>query len=183
MEFRVEEVFEKEDFRELNHVVFRRRRGAKPVRRVLGLVLRAAAYGVMVFYLLTVLLMFCTGYGDTGLDMLRTGIPLLVLVILLLLLRNERLLAAISWKNYKEKGQTTSYRFCEDCFMVYTSHSDQRSYYPVVEAAAETRRAYYLFINANSAHILRKASFTEGDPEAFRDFIARVTGKPVAFIK
>ena len=183
MEFRVEEVYEKEDFRELNHVVLRRRRGEKTVRRVLGLVLRAAAYGVAVFYLLTVLLMLCTGYGDTGLDMLLTGAPLLALAPLLLVLRSERVLAALSWRNYKEKGRPCSYRFCEDCFMVYTHVSDQRFYYPVIEAVLETGRAYYLFISANTAYILRKDSFTQGNPEDFRDFLARAAKKDVQFVK
>ena len=98
MEFRIETVYEKPDFRGLVHAVKARQKKDKPVRRVLGLVLRIAAYGVFVFYLLTVLLMFATGHSDTGGSMAVSGLPLLVIFLAVLLFRSGRFVAGLSWK-------------------------------------------------------------------------------------
>ena len=179
MEFRVEEIYEKGDFRGLLRAVASRRRREKPGRRVVGTVIHIAAWVVMVFYVLSVVLLYATGDRDTAWSMTGAGILPVFVFALMLVLRSKGIMAALAWRNYKEKGQPISYRFCEDCFMAYTPASDQRFYYQVIEAVWEDQDAYYLFVSASTAHLLRKTAFTEGGAANFRDFIGCVTGKSV----
>lgn len=85
----------------------------------------------------------------------------------------------IAWKNCKGKGMTLTYRFGEEDFSAHTSVSDERCDFVVIEEVVEDKLHYFLFINKSAAYLLRKDSFTEGDPEQFRGFIAEKIGKPI----
>lgn len=85
----------------------------------------------------------------------------------------------ISWKNYKHKGIVVSFRFMDTEFWNHTSASDERCDYAVIEDVLEDKGYYFLFIGNGAAYILRKDSFTSGDPAEFRDFIAEKLGKAV----
>jgi len=75
-----------------------------------------------------------------------------------------------------------NYQFYEDCFVTYTPVSDSRIDYSVIEQVIEDQDHYFLFISANTAHILRKDSFTQGDPMEFYAFITEKCGKEIKYI-
>lgn len=110
-----------------------------------------------------------------------TMIPMLLLIVLAVYL----LAAGITnrsflnewktWGNYAYKGQTITYRFGEKQFAESLGGGELSLDYSTVKRLYEDKERFYLFINAQNAHLIRKADFREGDPDTFRAFIERKT--------
>jgi len=73
------------------------------------------------------------------------------------------------------------YRFSADGFHIRNAQQEGKASYRAIVNAAEDDRYYFLFINEATAHLLRKADFTLGDPAAFAAFIEDRTGLKVTY--
>lgn len=187
VEFRVEQTYERRDFAGLVTAVGyrqeRNRRGRllwKALKAVLGIwALFAGVRG---------LLMLWTdgeeifGPGAGPAEMLTVVLPCLVITVcgacLLLSLWRTPFGAGASWKNYPEKGERLTYCLTEGGVTCLSAGSRLEVDYSRIQCVLEDRERFYLFVDRQAAHMLRKDGFTRGTPEAFREFIARKTGRP-----
>ncbi len=81
-----------------------------------------------------------------------------------------------TWLNYAYKRQTITYRFGEKRFEEILNGSELRFAYATIGSLYEDGKRFYLFINGQNAHLIRKADFQQGEPDAFRAFIEAKTG-------
>lgn len=88
-----------------------------------------------------------------------------------------------SWKQYPNKGLVMTYTFYHDHFEEEDEVSGKNEFkYITVKNGNRDEGHYFLFTDGNMAHMLKKDSFTFGDPEEFPNFIkirAAVTLDPV----
>lgn len=77
-----------------------------------------------------------------------------------------------SFSKYREKD---AFYFTEEYYELSLDSSFHRINYSNIQAVMEDQEHYYLFIDKNTAHILKKTQFTKGDPNCFGAFIASKT--------
>lgn len=127
--------------------------------------------------------------GDTGaggaLSVYLPGVLLILFGAWLLsyVLAPHWLQRQLLWKQYVRKGLAVTYAFGEERLTEQTLVSDQSFDYSLVETVLEDGEHYFLFVDAMSAHILKKQNFIQGDPEEFRTFIEQKTGKSSVQVK
>ncbi len=107
------------------------------------------------------------------------------LLIGLRLLRksNVPLARGLAWKNYQQKGEELRFRFDPYHFVQERSNARSEIEYRAILRVCEDIERFYLFDSPRTAFIVPKRDFQQGEPDEFRDFIARTTGKSVEYIK
>lgn len=134
---------------------------------------RARRIGYPIFGVLLII----AGISIPAMGMLSiAGIALTVFCILMgvLLLRraDRRGMERRSWRQYPNKGLTLTYTFYNDHFEEEDEVSGKNEFkYITVKNGNLDDGHFFLFTNGNMAHMLRKDSFTVGDPETFAEFI------------
>lgn len=83
----------------------------------------------------------------------------------------------LTWKRYSPKNTEVLVEFCEDYFAGYMPTGESRTSYTVIQKLFEDQARYFLFVNKNSAVVVRKDGFTVGDPKEFGTWIAEKTGE------
>lgn len=71
--------------------------------------------------------------------------------------------------------------FEQDAFFAFVDGRSSSFRYHSLSEVWEDEARFYLLIAGNLQYILRKDSFTRGDPGGFSAFISRQTGKPVNY--
>lgn len=82
----------------------------------------------------------------------------------------------MTWRSYRGKISEMRYVFGEEGFDETVNGNELHFAYDTIESVYEDGERFYLFVNRQSAHMLRKSDFTEGAPEAFRAFVVEKTG-------
>lgn len=105
-----------------------------------------------------------------------SGLLVCVLSILggvaLLRRSNNRAMERRSWKRYPNKGLELTYTFYKDRFEEEDEVSGKNEFhYITLKNGNMDEGHYYLFVNNNTAHMLKRDSFTYGDPEKFPEYI------------
>ena len=79
-----------------------------------------------------------------------------------------------SWNKYPNKGMTITYTFYKDHFEEEDAASGKHEFpYLSIKSANEDEGHFFLFTNANAAHMLRKDGFVQGDPATFPAFLRK----------
>lgn len=107
-----------------------------------------------------------------------------ILMGILLLRRSDRRgMERRSWKRYPNKGLSLTYTFYDNHFEEADDVSGKNEFqYLSVKNGNLDEGHFFLFTAGNMAHMLRRDSFTAGDPDTFANFIkvrAAVTLDPV----
>lgn len=107
----------------------------------------------------------------------------LLMGVLLLRRADRRGMERRSWQHYPNKGLVLTYRFYNDHFEEEDEVSGKNEFrYISVKNGNLDAGHFFLFTSGNMAHMLRRDSFTFGDPDTFANFIkirAAVTLDPV----
>lgn len=117
--------------------------------------------------------MFQSGTWDT--KMLIASIALIVVALGLSMIPVDELAGRRTWNQYPLQGMTITYDFEAGGFTeTRQGNTRKHNYKDIVELYADEDR-YYLYINENSAYMICKRGFTEGDPEEFAKYIENKT--------
>lgn len=170
MKYQVQMVYEKEDVASLVKALEYRRQPQKNIRRA-----NQIAYPIFGW------LLVITGFGTLaaiatmGLISIETVLVTvggLIGGVALLRRSNSKAMVNRSWNQYPNKGVTMTYTFYGDRFTEVDEVSGEHEFpYISVTSVNEDDNHYFLFNADNAAHMIRKDSFTEGDPEKFANFI------------
>lgn len=79
------------------------------------------------------------------------------------------------YKSFSKNHEDAVIHFMEEHYELSLDSSFHRIHYSNIQAIMEDKEHYYLFIDKNIAHILKKPDFIKGDPECFRTFISSKT--------
>ena len=109
--------------------------------------------------------------------------PVLFFLFCLLSLFRYKILGALSWKRYAEKGQTVVVEFFDDYLLSTLPNSTHQFQYSVVKHLLEDKDRFYVFISDNAAYILLKNAFTYGNGADFMAFMQQRTNLPLIMIK
>lgn len=106
------------------------------------------------------------------------GIVLIATVGLSLVFQNsEWIWKKAAWKSYREKGVELNFCFWENGFTVTVPTCSSDFSYAGIEKIYESTGHFVLILSAGTGYVLRKASFTEGDPAAFGPWLVGKTGR------
>lgn len=89
----------------------------------------------------------------------------------------------LTWKRYSPKNTEVLVEFCEDYFAGYMPTGESRTSYTVIQKLFEDQMRYFLFVNKNTAVIVRKDGFTVGEPAEFGAWIAEKTGEEITKLR
>ncbi len=192
MEFQIEEVYEKRDFTGLIRAVQYQKNKVKR-GRMLDKVLKAIL-GIWVVYAgLGGFVQLCMGYeeivGNTGFaGAVSVVMPCVLLTacgagLLISLVGKLTWRAEIAWKQYQDKGRTLTYRLSDMDVSCQIPGSDLTFEYSLIQNVLEDQERFYLFMDKQSAHILKKTAFTKGTIDDFRIFISKKSGQSIEYIK
>ncbi len=117
--------------------------------------------------------MYRSGEWDT--KMIIASIALAAIGIAMSLIPVDELAGRRTWKNYPLQGMVITYDFDAGCFTETRQGNEYKHNYSDIKALYTDGERYYLFINENSAFIICKRAFIEGDPEAFAKYIENKT--------
>lgn len=119
-------------------------------------------------------IMFRTGsWGDT--KMLLGSIALLLIAMAMSMVPVDELSGRRTWKQYPLQGMKITYDFDAGGFVETRQGNEYKhNYKDIIELYADEDR-YYLYVKENSAYMICKRGFTEGDPEEFAKYIENKT--------
>ena len=100
-------------------------------------------------------------------------------VVLLGTFTLDRIVGAGFYKSANRALGELTYAFGEEKIHISCASQNSDVPYSAFMRLVETRRHYFLFLQARAAYILPKADFVAGDADAFSAFIAEKTGLPV----
>jgi|GEM_PF-3496422 len=117
--------------------------------------------------------MFRTGAWDQKL--LLGSIVLIVIACALSMIPVDELAGRRTWKQYPLQGMKITYTFEAGGFTETRQGNEYKhNYKDIIELYADEER-YYLYVRENSAYMICKRGFTEGDPEEFAKYIENKT--------
>ena len=117
------------------------------------------------------------------------ALPCMVLLVLgcLFLMPAEHQIHGLAFRisrhNYGEKGMKIDFLFAEDQIHFHNAVSNVSLAYSQVQDTAEDAERFFSLLNKRTALILKKADFTAGSPEAFREFLEQKTGQSICRLK
>ncbi len=103
--------------------------------------------------------------------------------ILLLLLFEDRLNAWIAKRQMVPGTAHSVTKFDEDSYTVRTDATETNWKYENITGLCETERYYILFLGKRHGQMFDKQGFRWGEPDAFRSFLEKKTGKTFQTIK
>ena len=104
-------------------------------------------------------------------------------VLLLVLLTEDRLNALLSWRLLIPGTAHSVTTFSEDVYTVKTDSLETRYQYDNISMLCETDRYFFLFLGKRHGQIFDKRCFQSGDPDEFRAWMERRTGKTFQVVK
>lgn len=186
MLFQLKMMLEKEDIYALANAVAQNTaisRGwsvGKKVRRKLIYFVMGGALILMGCFVIALPLIL----GDRQPYFLAPGIFLLVWGLLAILFGiSLNIDGWLTWRRYSPKNTEIQIEFCEDYFASYFPTGESRTSYTVIQKLFEDQMRYFLFVNKNAAVIIRKDSFTVGDPTEFGAWIAEKTEEEITKLR
>lgn len=166
MDFQIKMVYTQEDVAALVHTLDYRRHPDAGIRLA-----RRLGFPLLGFFLVL------TGISIPLAGMLDpSGLLVCVLSVLggvaLLRRSNNRAMERRSWKRYPNKGMELTYTFYKDHFEEEDAVSGKNTFrYLTLKNGNMDDGHFYLFVNNNTAHMLKRDSFTYGDPDKFPEYI------------
>ena len=123
--------------------------------------------------------MFSTGMWD--MKMLVYSAILIVVALGLSMIPIDELAGRKAWNDYPLQGMKITYDFEAGGFIeTRQGNPYKHNYKDIIELYADEDR-YYLYVKENSAYIVCKRGFTEGDAEEFAKYIENKTGLKMKF--
>lgn len=181
--FRVKLVYDQEDMMALFHATWPRRSGRwYPILRraglVVGILLIAMAVAAGFRACAHELSASFSGGGYRPDAFVRVGIIFTAALGLSLAAPNSGWFwKRAVWKNYKEKGTELEFCFSEDGFTVTVPTCSSDFSYAGIEKIYEDTGHFVLMLPSGAGYVLRKSSFTQGDPAEFGPWLAQKTEK------
>lgn len=168
MEYQIQMVYEESDVSALVQTLeYRRnpdpgkRQARKVIYPILGALLILTGLSVIVAGLFTI-------------ATIAACIICLIVGITLIRRSSTRGMERRSWKKYPNKGMTITYTFYADHFEEEDEATGKHEFrYLSVKNGNQDDGHFFLFTNDNTAHMLRKDGFVQGDPETFPNFIRK----------
>jgi hypothetical protein len=118
--------------------------------------------------------MFATGAWDTKL--LISSIALIIIACGLSMIPVDELAGRRTWNQYPLQGMKITYDFEAGGFTETRQGNEYKhNYKDIIELYADEER-YYLYVKENSAYMICKRGFTEGNAEEFAKYIENKTG-------
>lgn len=84
--------------------------------------------------------------------------------------------------NKKLHGNAETFYFGETGFSIYSEMHTSNNSYDMIEAVYESPEIFALYIGKNTAQIIPKSAFVEGDAEGFHHYIGEKTNKQVKVV-
>ena len=191
MIFEIQTVYQKEDIEGLSKAYYYSKRPLRAVGKLLswlnaglGLLLIA----VSLFMLLRLPSIISSTINRGPHDLLFVGISMIMTMALFLFgikslsKSNMPFDTKLAWKLFKPKGERLCYRFEPDHIWLERPNVKSEIEYKCIQRLFEDKDRFYLFDSPQTAFVLPKRDFQQGNIEAFRDFIAGKTGKTVESI-
>ncbi len=117
--------------------------------------------------------MFRTNAWDP--KMIVASIALIAIACALSMIPIDELAGRRTWNRYPLQGMKITYDFDAGGFVeTRQGNKYKHNYKDIVELYADEER-YYLYVSENSAYMICKRGFTEGDPEEFAKYIENKT--------
>lgn len=149
------------------------RRHMRGLRITLRILLLASAVSHLLRLCETIILFFLKQI-DT-IEVTDISFPLSYLFWILLFLILPPISRRINCRKQASTHMSTEYTFTEDHFSEMTTtdaFDGVRNYkYKIITKVTESDRAFYLYISPNTAHIVSKNGFTEGNENDFRTLL------------
>ena len=118
--------------------------------------------------------MFTAGTWDTKL--LVSSIALIIIACGLSMIPVDELAGRRTWNQYPLQGMKITYDFEAGGFTETRQGNEYKhNYKDIIELYADEER-YYLYVKENSAYMICKRGFTEGNAEEFAKYIENKTG-------
>jgi hypothetical protein len=118
--------------------------------------------------------MFTAGVWDTKL--LVSSIALIIIACGLSMIPVDELAGRRTWNQYPLQGMKITYDFEAGGFTETRQGNEYKhNYKDIIELYADEER-YYLYVKENSAYMICKRGFTEGNAEEFAKYIENKTG-------
>lgn len=118
--------------------------------------------------------MFTAGAWDTKL--LVSSIALIIIACGLSMIPVDELAGRRTWNQYPLQGMKITYDFEAGGFTETRQGNEYKhNYKDIIELYADEER-YYLYVKENSAYMICKRGFTEGNAEEFAKYIENKTG-------
>lgn len=118
--------------------------------------------------------MFTAGVWDTKL--LISSIALIIIACGLSMIPVDELAGRRTWNQYPLQGMKITYDFEAGGFTETRQGNEYKhNYKDIIELYADEER-YYLYVKENSAYMICKRGFTEGNAEEFAKYIENKTG-------
>lgn len=109
------------------------------------------------------------------------------MIVLFFALFGGRLLTSLigqsMWNKYPYKDAERRFIFQDEQLCSSGTQCEACYDYDAVTYIRENAERFFLYTSDNQFYIFRKDSFTQGDPEQFREFIQQKTGKAVEYVK
>ena len=104
-------------------------------------------------------------------------------VCMIYLLLKNRISAKISQKRFAKGVGTIRLSVNDEGIRADTNKSEEKYFFGGITAFYSTKAHFFILLDKNHALIVPKHCFTEGEPDAFADFICEKTGLENKFIK
>ncbi len=139
---------------------------------------RSRVFGVIVV-ILAILLALPLGDDPVVFDFKTVVTWLVVAVLVLVLLFEDRINGYIARKRMLPGLHKSNAVFTEECYRSETALGSSQFMYENITALAETNDYFVFLFGKNHAQIYDKKSISGGSVEEFREFISRITGKEI----
>lgn len=174
MFFNVSAVYEREDFVGFMKAYTNKIPNLRTMNKISYIACRAAGVVMMVSAMINVGVTFYSGVFL--LKNMAIYFAMILAGLLLLKLPVNDLAGRKMWNKYQGQGARIDTEFWEDEYKIkYFGNEVPRPYSEIKSLCSDDGR-FYLFVSEQSADIIRRDCFTQGDPEEFADFIAQKTG-------
>ena len=104
-------------------------------------------------------------------------------VLFLILVTEDRLNALISWRLLIPGTAHSVTTFADDVYTVKTDSLETRYQYDNITMLCETERYFFLFRGKRHGQIFDKRCFLSDDPDEFRTWLEKRTGKTIQMVK